>query len=453
MSFFWAVLLAGDTIAISISFFLSYFLREEIIPEFFNSLSVARLEPLRTYIPLLLVFLLIWIAVGWEEELYEDKGFWDELKGIWTTDIITGFLTLSIAYIGKREFMLSRVLLLMSVFLAAFTVPILRLILKKIFFSLGIGLRPVAIIGKEKEGQNLATELQREWYAGYRVKKIYENIDKIERKIKEDNIREVFILSSCFAPSTLRALVLRLEGIANINIIPEVHRISLAYGKLKNIGIYMALSPYHKLYKKENLLIKRAIDLILASLLLLLLWPAFLLIAIAIKLDSKGPILYKQRRLGIGEKPFHMLKFRSMRVDADRVLQRILRKSPELREEWKKYKKLKNDPRVTRVGRFLRKWSLDELPQLFNVLKGEMSLVGPRPYLPKERGDMGGYRKIIFRVKPGITGLWQIRGRNTLPFEVRLALDEFYVRNWSLWLDFVILVKTTKAVLERKGAY
>ncbi len=453
MRFFWALLLAGDALAISFSFFFSYFLRERIIPEFFNSLRIAHLEPLSTYIPLLLIFILLWIAVGWEEELYEHRGFWEELKGIWTTDIVSGFLTLSIAYIGKKEFMLSRVMLLTTVFLTAVAVPALRFILKKILFSLGIGLRPVAIVGREKEARDLAMELQREWYAGYRVKKVYEDTDRIERKIREDGIREVFILSSCFAPSTLRSLVLRLEGMASINIIPEVHKISLAYGKLKNIGIYMTLSPYHKLYKKENLLIKRAMDLLLSSLLLLFLSPLLLAIAIAIKLDSKGPIIYRQRRLGMGERPFYIFKFRSMRADADRVLQRLLRKNPELREEWEKYKKLKNDPRVTRVGRFLRKWSLDELPQLFNVLKGEMSLVGPRPYLPKERGDMGGYRKIIFRVKPGITGLWQIRGRNTLPFEVRLALDEFYVRNWSLWLDFVILVKTAKAVLEREGAY
>ncbi len=453
MRFFWAILLAGDALAISASFLLSYFLREKITSRVLNTLYMPHLEPLKSYLPFVLIFMVIWIAVGWEEQIYEPRGFWDELKAIWITDILTGFLTLSIAYIAKRDFILSRVMLLLTIFSAALLVPLFRLVLKKIAFTLGVGLRPVAIIGKERESENLAEELEREWYAGYRVKEICEDTKRLEKKIQEKNIREVFIISSCFAPRTLRSLVLRLEGLAEINIIPEVHKLSLAYGKLKNIGIYMSLSPYYKLSRRENLIVKRIMDILLSSTLLVLFSPLFAVIALAIKLDSRGPVFYKQKRLGRGEKPFFMFKFRSMKVDADRVLQRILRNNPKKREEWEKYKKLKNDPRVTRVGRFLRKWSLDELPQLINVLKGEMSMVGPRPYLPKERGDMGDYRKVIFKVKPGITGLWQIRGRNTLPFKVRLALDEFYVRNWSLWLDFVILIKTTKAILEREGAY
>jgi len=142
-----------------------------------------------------------------------------------------------------------------------------------------------------------------------------------------------------------------------------------------------------------------------------------------------------------------------MYVDSERRLRKYLRQNPAAAREWEVYRKLKNDPRVTGVGKFLRKWSLDELPQLFNVLRGEMSLVGPRPYLPEERGRIGRYRKIIYRVKPGITGMWQIRGRSKLPFEVRLALDEFYVRNWSLWMDISILLQTVVVVISGKGAY
>ena len=124
------------------------------------------------------------------------------------------------------------------------------------------------------------------------------------------------------------------------------------------------------------------------------------------------------------------------------------------KDEWKKYQKIKkDDPRVTRVGKFIRKFSLDELPQLINILKGDMNLVGPRPYMPREKEDIGRSFPIISRVKPGMTGLWQVRGRNVLSFKDRLVLDEFYIRNWSLWLDIVILFKTVKVLITQEGAY
>ena len=143
-----------------------------------------------------------------------------------------------------------------------------------------------------------------------------------------------------------------------------------------------------------------------------------------------------------------------MYLNSDEILQEFLEKNPEAKKEWDKYKKLKSyDPRVTKIGKFLRATSLDELPQIFNVLKGDMSLVGLRPYLPREISDMGEYKDIILLTRPGITGLWQISGRNELTFQDRLKLDTWYVLNWSLWLDIVILFKTIKVVLNREGAY
>jgi len=200
--------------------------------------------------------------------------------------------------------------------------------------------------------------------------------------------------------------------------------------------------------------IKRTIDIIISLLLLPVVLPLIGLIAIFIKLDSKGPVFFVQDRLGKNGKKFKCIKFRTMYLNNDEILEEYLRKHPEKREEWNKYKKLKSfDPRVTRVGRFLRKTSLDELPQIFNVLKGDMSLVGPRPYLPKEETDMGYFKNTILLTKPGITGLWQVSGRNNLEFRVRLVLDERYVLNWSFWLDLLIMLKTVKVVLKREGAY
>jgi len=156
--------------------------------------------------------------------------------------------------------------------------------------------------------------------------------------------------------------------------------------------------------------------------------------------------------MGRDGKLFSCLKFRTMVLDAEAVLQRMLEEDGRLREEYLRYHKLRHDPRITRVGRFLRKTSLDELPQVWNVLRGEMSLVGPRPYLPRESLDIGVIQSEILRVPPGITGLWQVNGRNQTSFSERVQLDAYYVRNWSVWLDLVLLARTARTVILGRGA-
>jgi len=181
--------------------------------------------------------------------------------------------------------------------------------------------------------------------------------------------------------------------------------------------------------------------------------PLLAAIAILIKMNSPGPVFFGQQRIGQGGRRFIAWKFRSMVVDADRVLKEYLAKRPDLREEWERDQKLKNDPRVTRVGRILRKLSLDELPQLWNVIKGEMSLVGPRPIVQDELAKYGDKGTFYLKVKPGMTGLWQVSGRNDISYKERVELDVYYVRNWSVWLDLYILARTVWVVLFGKGAY
>jgi lipopolysaccharide/colanic/teichoic acid biosynthesis glycosyltransferase len=181
--------------------------------------------------------------------------------------------------------------------------------------------------------------------------------------------------------------------------------------------------------------------------------PFLLLIALLIKLDSRGAIFFAQERMGINGTRFKALKFRSMHENAETRLQEILTKNHKLREEYEVFHKLRHDPRVTRLGQFLRKYSLDELPQLWNVLKGDMSLVGPRAYMPSELDKMNSSENIILRVLPGITGLWQVRGRNNFSFQERLDIDVYYVRNWSLSLDLYLLVSTIRVVMMGKGAF
>ena len=166
-----------------------------------------------------------------------------------------------------------------------------------------------------------------------------------------------------------------------------------------------------------------------------------LIIAILIKLDSEGPVFHYQERIGRDLKPYKLIKFRTMYVDSDKILSQMLQE-PRLKEEWEKFHKLANDPRVTRIGRWIRKYSLDELPQFINILRGEMSLIGPRPLVQSEIDQMGELANIVFKVRPGLTGWWQVNGRNNLSFEERTQLDVYYVFNWSLWLDAYIVIKT-----------
>ena len=201
------------------------------------------------------------------------------------------------------------------------------------------------------------------------------------------------------------------------------------------------------------LLQKRILDLTIATLTGLVLSPLLLLIAAAIKLTSRGPVLFQHERIGRGGRRLGVYKFRTMVPDANERLEACLAKNPELRQEWERTQKLKNDPRVTPIGNFLRRYSLDELPQLWNVLRGEMSLVGPRPIVDDEVHKYGDAFELYKRVTPGVTGLWQVSGRNNTTYERRVDLDAYYVRNWSIWLEMDILIRTTSVVVGGDGAF
>ncbi|MBG0787933.1 MAG: undecaprenyl-phosphate galactose phosphotransferase WbaP, partial [Anaerolineaceae bacterium] len=215
-------------------------------------------------------------------------------------------------------------------------------------------------------------------------------------------------------------------------------------------GTLLVGTDYRLLNKTERL-IKFIIDKLLTILLILVSWPLYILLALLVRLSSKGPVLYTQKRLGLGEKEFNSYKFRTMYQNAEEKLNDLLAKDPLAAEEYEHYHKLANDPRITWMGRFLRRYSLDEFPQLINVLKGDMNLIGPRSYLPRELPDMGQHAKIILTVKPGLTGWWQVMGRNATTFQERLLLDEYYISNWSIWLDIYIAIKTVWVVLSGQG--
>jgi len=209
--------------------------------------------------------------------------------------------------------------------------------------------------------------------------------------------------------------------------------------------------------KKNNKIIykiiKRFVDIIggIVGIILLIPITVILYIVNAFSKDNKGPLFFEQLRVGKDGREFRLYKFRSMVMHADEKLWKYLNSNPEAKEEYKKYKKLKNDPRITKIGKFLRKTSLDEFPQFINVLKGDISLVGPRPYLYREKEDMGKNFDTIITVKPGLTGYWQVNGRNDVDFEERTRMDVEYIKDRSLWLDFKILLKTVLKVFTKKG--
>lgn len=241
--------------------------------------------------------------------------------------------------------------------------------------------------------------------------------------------------------------------------LPHIHILSELTGLPDHWGPHQQLDGLSGIHLQQNLMLplprltKRLMDLGASLVGGLLILPVLFYIAMAVKMSSRGAVLYGHERIGRGGRRFKAWKFRTMFENSSEVLEMYFEQHPELHDEWKKDHKLKYDPRITRIGRFMRKTSLDELPQIWNVIRGQMSLVGPRPIVTAEIAKYGPYFGLYTMVKPGITGLWQVSGRNNTTYEERVQLDAYYVRNWSPWMDVYLLLRTIRIVLFAKGAY
>ncbi len=236
-------------------------------------------------------------------------------------------------------------------------------------------------------------------------------------------------------------------------LIPKIEDISTISTNVRDFGGILGFSSTHNLTKRISLFWKRIIDLTLLIISSPLTVPLTIVVSIIIKCTSPGPVFYGHKRIGYNGKEFKCWKFRSMVIDADKQLEKILAENPQMRAEWEKDRKFTNDPRVTPIGKFLRKTSIDEIPQFFNVLAGEMSFIGPRPVTSPELQKYGNKADFILSVKPGLSGMWQISGRSDTGYEERITLDAYYIQNWSVWLDIWIIIKTVYVVLRGKGAY
>lgn len=411
--------------------------------------------------------LLIWPAMAWREGLYPGYGLSaaQELK----KQVYSSFYASLIIAAGTLLFESLQVagFVLLIVVLASFVVlPLGRFFTKLLLLSLGLWGKPVVILGAGTLGKRVAQAMLNHPLNGLNPMAVFDD----DPRVQDDIVSGLAVLGT-FAEVELfsyengidHAIVTvdprkeslpnfhRGSSITTVQFIPELTGIPSEGVYASSVDGLLALEVKLGLRLPLNRTIKRTIDIILSLLMILVFSPLLLLLYLLVRLDSRGPAFYPGERMGQHDKIFRCLKFRTMYLDADKKLESILSTNPALREEYETYHKLEHDPRITRVGKWLRKLSLDELPQLFNVLLGEMSLIGPRPYLVAERSDVGTFAETIFAAKPGITGYWQTSGRNSVSFQQRLEMEAYYVQNWSIWWDIIILVSTPEAVLKRRG--
>lgn len=375
---------------------------------------------------------------------------------------------LGITFILKTTSIYSRLALLISWFLSLLFIPLSRYILRQWMIRLGLWGEPTAIIGNSHNVPQVVEHFRSNPHLGLRPVAIMQD-DQFTCCTNGTHGTEAACTIKYHAHGlSLQTALILITDLNDIDQLVEryrtiFHRVILVKDKNGRYGLnnLEALDFSHilGLQVKNNLLdplpqaLKRLIDIVGSFLGLLVLAPLMALVAVGIYIDSPGRIFYRQMRMGRNGRTFKLLKFRTMHIGAGQILADALVRDPALKMEWDQYQKLKNDPRITRLGKFLRKFSLDELPQLWNIARGEMSLVGPRPILPDQRDLYGNAFESYVQVTPGMTGLWQVSGRNQTTFARRAELDHEYIQSWSFWLDIFILFKTIKVVFWEKNAY
>lgn|SRR5574344_206752 len=387
--------------------------------------------------------ILIVVLLLYSEKIYTTRfDFWSDTKKI-LKSLFYGFITVfTIITLSKISVDFSMKFLVVFFLISAFLLPIFRRVLKKILFGFEIFKIRVKLVSNSSQYDILKKEFEENWYFGYRVSK--KKYDMVLISSKKFGIEDLQKLIKIYSKKT-----------RHLYVVPYMHHLDFSH---TNIIDYfnVRLSAIHienRLLNGKNIFIKYIFE----KLLVIFIFPFALLVHIFmftfIKFDSKGPVIFKQKRLGFKGIAFSCYKYRTMYVNGDEILKDYLANNPDEVEYYNVYHKYKNDPRVTRIGRFLRATSLDEFPQFFNILKNDMNLIGPRPYMLNEKNKIGVYNEdILLKVKPGITGLWQVSGRNNITFADRIELDKWYIQNWSLWMDFVIFMKTIKVVLSKVGA-
>jgi undecaprenyl-phosphate galactose phosphotransferase len=425
-----------DTLMIILSVYLAFLCRD----------TWGSLEPhtiayhtYLTFYPLYIIIISLFIYEGIYTFRYD---FWHESRLVIKVIIFSTILVFAYLAMTKSIEHYSRLVIGISFVFMLFLIPLSKNISKKILYKLRLWQKKAEIYGNDPF---LTAEIYGNPYLGY-----------VKPKEGEE-LSTIFVNSKGNDPQALKkVLASQIKQKHEVIFIPIMDDYDLTHSHIYELSNTRTNLIVYKNRLKSwyRRVFQQLFNILLAILLLPILLPIIAILAILIKRESKGDIFFSHKRIGQNNQTIPTLKFRSMYSDAQERLDKLLSENPKIKKEWESNFKIKNDPRVTKIGKILRKTSLDELPQIFNVLMGQMNFVGPRPIVQEElekyyKEDASYY----FMVKPGITGLWQVSGRSDTDYNFRVKTDKWYVLNWSLWLDIVILIKTIKVVLKRDGAY
>jgi exopolysaccharide biosynthesis polyprenyl glycosylphosphotransferase len=460
-----------DVFMAAVAFRLAYLFRFEI------PLIVFRQDvvPIKAFYESLVgVLVVIWVIIFGVLGLYDRKNL---LGGTREYALVfrgssVGLLFVIIAGFLEPAFVIARGWILLAWLFTFFLIGLGRFTMRRTIYFLrrhGLFLSRAVIVGANKEGLSLAHQLSGWTTSGLHIigfideklpggtsvgnhLSILGSAAHLDRIISQYSVEEVILASSAISSREKLLEIFQRYGLSsavNVRLSSGLYEI-ITTGLTVDEFAYVPLVRVNKVrLTGTDVILKAMLDYLLTIPGLIVLTPLLALIAIIVRLDSPGPILHRRRVMGVNGRHFEAFKFRTMHVNGDAILDA----QPELRAELNQNQKLKNDPRITRVGRFLRRTSLDELPQLLNVIRGEMSLAGPRMISPAEMGKYSQWGINLLTVKPGITGLWQVSGRSNISYEQRVRMDMYYIRNWSIWLDLQLLWQTIPAVLRGTGAY
>lgn len=466
------VLVLTDLFAIAVSLELAILTRRYFVPHIDAYLQPATF-PFVHYLSFGWLWLVPLIFFSVEGLYTRRRSQWNEVGYLIKAVALSLIAMLAALALTQLSPFVSRTTILFTAMNLFVLLPVVRYWTKRTLGALGPWRKRVLILGATDMAVLAMRGLAADTFLGYEVAGVLDdnpnkkgscigackgttvsvlgNLSEAREQMERTKSRDILIAMPSLREEKLLALVHELQPHCdNIYVVPQLWGLPMMNlqvdGFLRERVMMLKLS--NNLAKPWNGWLKRGFDLLLGTVVALMVFPICMVVALLVKLESKGPALFVQERLGYRGRSFLCLKFRTMRVDGDKMLAKYLKSNPQARDEWQKYAKLRrHDPRLTRLGGFLRRWSLDELPQLFNVLKGEMSLVGPRPYLPHELDRIGTDLHTIASARPGMTGFWQVSGRNQLTLEDRVKIEAWYVRNWTPWLDGIVFAKTFRVVL------
>jgi exopolysaccharide biosynthesis polyprenyl glycosylphosphotransferase len=464
-----AVILS-DAVLINAAFLLAYVARYRL--QLFRPVEPEFDNPIDVYYPFMIVLTILLIAAYQIDNVYVPRrlGMWlDQMSRIVRSTMIAMLIMIGITFI-YQPFFYSRLIYLYATILIVLLLALGRFLWGAVLDQLrkrGFGVSRVLIVGAGDVGRTVIRTVMAQPEFGYRIVALVDDhvesgalsigpVPTIEgtqclpQIITEKNIDEVIVALSWTDHQRILDIFQLCESLGvRARTVPDLFQLSLNRVDVEDLGGVPVIGLKTASIKGANLFVKRLMDIVIGSISLLVVSPFMAILALAIKLDSPGPMIFRQKRVGVHGQEFVVFKFRSMREGADEEKEQLL----EFNEMNGPLFKMREDPRTTRVGRFLRRFSLDELPQLFNVLRGEMSMVGPRPHTLLEVAQYQNWQRQVLEAPPGLTGLAQVSGRSQLSFDEQCLLDIYYIENWSPALDLKILLRTVPKALLGEGAY